>query len=97
MRRPVTWIVGLLCLVAAALGLRLGLTQSRMDDAALIERAAEAYQRETGGARTDCAAVPGQDAAIRLEVRCGAGTAIRVFTVDHLGQVARVTGDAPET
>ncbi|MEO0391116.1 MAG: hypothetical protein AAF218_09275, partial [Pseudomonadota bacterium] len=61
-------VVIVLCLLAALSGLWLGLRSQPLDESAAIVAAVERYVAETGGAATDCVAVPGKD--VWLEVLC---------------------------
>lgn len=69
-----------LCLVAAGLGYTLGRLPSESD---VIEAGAALYVAETGGARTDCAAIPSDVAWI--EVHCGQGDMKRAYGFSRRG------------
>ncbi|WP_425090639.1 hypothetical protein [Tropicimonas sp. S265A] len=69
--------VGILVLIVAANGIRLGLRQANLDESAVISFYAERYLQdharlEAAGtaALTDCAAVPGSDPGVWVVVRC---------------------------
>ncbi|MEO0702383.1 MAG: hypothetical protein AAFY80_09610 [Pseudomonadota bacterium] len=87
MTRPVVLVAGGLCLVALVAGLRLGLGQAGLSETDVINRVADRYVAETGGARTDCLAVPSAVSSVWLEVRCGSGEGLAVYPVDHRGRV----------
>lgn len=69
--------VGILVLIIAANGIRLGMRQANLDEGTVIAYYAEQYlqdharlQAEGAPELTDCIAVPGTDPGIWLVVRC---------------------------
>lgn len=75
-----------LCFVAGGLGLWLGTLREPLDESAAIVAVVERYVAETGGARTDCVARPGQ--GVWLEVICAQAR----YTVTRRGRVTRLEG-----
>jgi len=59
-------VVLALCAVAAALGLWLGIRREPMDESDAIIAVIDRYVAETGGAKTECVAVPGDDVWLRV-------------------------------
>ena len=74
-------------LLAAALGLSLGLRTERLSETEVIETWASTYVDETGGKPTDCAATPDPRPEIWLTIRCGRGANARVYPVDRMGRL----------
>ncbi|MEL6645322.1 MAG: hypothetical protein AAFQ79_15430 [Pseudomonadota bacterium] len=95
MTRPVVFVAGGLCLVALVAGLWLGSGQAGLTETEVINAMADRYVAETGGARTECLAVPGSAEKVWLEVRCGSGDGLAVYPVDHRGRLIAVDA-APE-
>ena len=60
-----------LTLAVGVYALRLGWVAATITETDVIERYAAVYVGETGAARTDCRAVPGQGGAVWLVVICG--------------------------
>jgi hypothetical protein len=87
MPRQVLIIVLCLVAVAAGAGLWFGMQRANLDESAVIRAVADRYVRETGGARSDCVAVPGDRDEVWLVVNCGTASSISRYTVGHDGQL----------
>ena len=72
-----------LILLAAGLGLLFGLRVAGLDESAVIERAARAYEA-TGGRADDCVARPGTG-RVWIVVTCGKGGDAFVRAFDRWG------------
>lgn len=69
--------LGILVLILAANGVRLGMQRAALDESTVIDHYAGQYLKDHARMKgqgtaslTDCAAVPGQDPGIWLVVRC---------------------------
>jgi len=94
--RPVLWVVAGLSLCAGVLGFTLGRDVAALTETEAIIAYATIYAQETGGALTDCAAVPGTG-AVWLIVQCGTGGgAQRTYNVGRDGALIR-GGNGPST
>ena len=85
MNRVVLAVIVALAATAAVLGLAAGWRYVTLDEGRVIERYAQLYRDETGGALIDCVAQPGQG-DIWLVIRCN-GVETRTFHVGHRGQL----------
>lgn len=94
--RPVLWVMAGLSLCAGVLGFVTGRDVADLSETDVITAYAEVYAQETGGALTDCAAVPGTG-AVWLVVRCGTGDARRSYAVGHDGGLITGAGQPPTT
>lgn len=74
-----------LAVVAAGAGLWLGLHRAPLTETEAIETAVQRYVAETGGKRTDCVAVPGNDAAVWIVVNCGTAARISRYRIGYDG------------
>jgi len=63
-------VLGLIFLAIAA-GLYLGRQTAALSETEVIARVVAQYARDTGGATTECAAIPGRDAGVWIVVICG--------------------------
>jgi len=95
-RQPVLIVTGLLCLVAALLGLWLGAEQAAISESDVINAAVARWSSETG--RTDTssciARAPGEE-NVWLEVRCGMGDDRQIYRFDLRGRLLPQAG--PQT
>jgi len=82
--RPVLWVIAGLSVGAGVLGFATGRSVAEMTETEAITVYAHIYAQETGGALTDCAAVPGTG-AVWLVVHCGAGATQRSYRVGRDG------------
>jgi hypothetical protein len=73
MLRLIVYHLAALVAVALGFGLWLGVSSRLPGETEIIDAAAAAYEAETGGAPTDCAARPGPVEEIRLVVTCAGG------------------------
>ncbi|TMM54961.1 hypothetical protein [Sulfitobacter sabulilitoris] len=96
MPRSVLTLVLCLVVLAAGAGLYFGLQHARLDESDVIEAVVGRYVRETGGARTDCVAVPGDEPDVWLVVNCGTAARISRYKVGHDGQLI-AQGTEPST
>ena len=87
MTRTVKRSIMALCLLAAVAGFWLGSDRLRMTETDAINRVVDAYVAETGGAGTDCFAVPGHSSDVWLEVRCGSQPSVRSYLLNRRGQI----------
>ena len=85
--RQILWpLAGVLALALMA-GLWLGLRADPPSESAIISHAAAIYVAETGGAATDCHAVPTDVLGLRLLVICRAEGAVPwIYAADDWGQ-----------
>ncbi|MBT8408502.1 MAG: hypothetical protein KJN93_02615 [Alphaproteobacteria bacterium] len=96
-RRAILASGALLSLAAAALGLKAGLSRQQMTETDAIGRAAAVYVAETGGALTDCIAVPGGREPVWLMVSCGTGQDLRRYAITRNGALIDPGQLPPET
>ncbi|GAB5449141.1 hypothetical protein [Gymnodinialimonas sp.] len=88
MMRQIALPLALILAVAGLFGLYLGLASAPVSESEIIERYAAAYVAETGGARTDCYAVPAGVEGVRMIVICEAeGSEAWYRAVDARGEV----------
>ena len=85
MRRFLLPLVAL-CVFSGAFGLWMGLRFEEPSETDIINGHAARYVNETGGALSDCYAVPGTQAGIRLVVICAPEGAAWVQPVDRWGR-----------
>lgn len=78
--KPVVVATGVLCVLAAGLGLYAGQRPSESD---VIQAGAARYVAETGQPMTDCVGLPSDRAWI--EVHCGTGLERRVYAFTRRG------------
>jgi len=90
--RPVLWVIAGLSLTAGVLGYCTGSTVADLSETEAIRFYAQVYAAETGGALTDCAAVPGTG-AVWLVVRCSADSGARTYRVDRRGGLIDGAGE----
>ncbi|ABD54060.1 hypothetical protein Jann_1143 [Jannaschia sp. CCS1] len=72
MMRQIALPLAFLLAVTGAIGLYLGVQSAPVSESEIIERHAADYVTETGGARTDCYAVPSGVEGVRMIVICEA-------------------------
>ena len=72
--------------LTAIVGLWLGLQRSRITETDVINAYAARYVEETGGAVSDCAARPGEDARVWMIISCGHAPEITRYFVDRAGR-----------
>lgn len=72
MMRQIALPLAALLALAGAVGLYLGMAMAPLSESEIIERHAAQYVLQTGGARTDCYAVPAGVEGVRLIVICEA-------------------------
>ena len=80
-----------LCAVAALAGLWVGLQPQQVTETQAIEIAAAQFEKDTGGARTSCAAVPVNNDGVWLRVTCGAASERRIYNVNRAGNILQST------
>ncbi len=89
--RPVLWAMVALSLGAGVLGYVNGNRVADLSETDAINVYARLYAQDTGGALTDCVAVPGQG-RVWLIVRCGSGREARRYSVARDGRLLRGSG-----
>ena len=88
-------VLGLVC-VAGALGLWLGTRHAPVSETEVISAIADRYVAETGGARSDCVARPGQTDGVWMVINCGTASSISQYIVDRQGRLITPDG-MPQT
>ncbi len=100
MMRPILLPLAALLALAGAFGLYLGVAYAPPGETEIINRHAADYVAETGGALSDCYAVPAGVEAVRLIVICEReGSEAWYVAVDEWGQPVdeSVIFERPET
>lgn len=82
--RVVLVVVGM-CVVAASLGLYLGL-RGDVTETDVIEAGAALYVEKTGGSARECVGVPAEGRGW-IEVRCGVADDVVVYAFDRRGRL----------
>lgn len=90
MPRQVIITTAALTVIAGAFGFWLGLRWEPLDETQVISRVIDFHVAQTGGAASDCVAIPG-NGEVWLLVQCGAVS----YSVDSLGRLMAPMG--PQT
>ncbi|OAN75880.1 hypothetical protein A8B78_15700 [Jannaschia sp. EhC01] len=87
MMRQIALPLALILTLAGVVGLYLGVASAPLSESEIIERHAADYVAQTGGARTDCYAVPAGVEGVRMIVICEAeGSEAWFVAVDERGE-----------
>ena len=81
---------------AIVLGLSLGQKAAKVSETEVIEYYATKYSRETGGALSDCHAVPSSHPDVWLVVECMRETTVRSYFINVQGVEIAMPRAGPE-